>query len=241
MSRYTNAASIFSGVPPQVSEVSPSHNLGTKMETSDGRTFRYVKAGTSALAVGDLIQSSAEDTAVQGLTPAVTAAGATTLTTTSTVTVTVDEYAGGYVIVTITPGLGQILRIKSHAAATAAAVTLTLEDPVQVALTATSRIDLVRDPYNGVIQNPATASSSPVGVAVNDITAAYYGWIQTGGIASVKAQGALTVGNLVVASNGTAGAIENAVNASTEAQAPVGIAITGVATTDCGAVKLILD
>ena len=185
MSTYTGESVIFGGLPPVVDEANPTHNLGQKLVTPDGRSFRYVRAGGTALVAGNLLQSIAEDTGEQDLTPTATAIGATTITT-SAITVTANQYAGGYVLVTVTPGIGQAFKIKSHPASTAAAVTLTLEDPVQVALTTTSRIDLVPNIYEGVIAHPTTSSGVPVGVAVNDITANQYGWIQTGGIANVS-------------------------------------------------------
>ena len=237
MTYFTGQPGVFGSLPPIVDEANPQHDLGAKMYTADGRGYRYVRAGGSALVVGDLIQGIAEDTGEQGETPEATAIGAKSITTNSTVTVTANQYAGGYVIVTITPGLGQILKIKSHPAATAAALVITLEDPVQVALTTTSRIDLVANPYSAVIQNPSSASSSVVGVAVNNISISQYGWIQTDGIASVLADGALTVGTQLVASNGTNGAVESGADA-TDLQAIVGTAATGIATGDCGAVKL---
>ena len=241
MSFYTDKA--ISGVPYAVDEANPTQVLGTLAVATDGRKFRYVKAGASALVAGELLQSPAEVTGDQSLAIAAAAIGDLTVTTTGTVTVTANQYAGGLLITTGEGGTGNGIayRIKSHPAATAAVVVITLEDPIQVALTTATQIDLVANPYNGVIQNPTTASGTVVGVAVNNITASQYGWIQTGGVAAVLSQGGATVGVLQVASNGTAGAVENAANASTEAQAIVGIAATGVATTEYGAVKLLID
>ena len=215
------------------------HKLGEKIVDGSGRVFRYCKAGAVALVPGKLQQSSAETTAHQDLACAAAAIGATTITTTSTVTVTANEYAGGFVMVTVTPGQGYQYRIKSHPAATAAAVTLTLEDPIQVALTTSSRVDLVRNPYSAVIVNPTTLTSTPIGVAVYPIAASEFGWIQTGGIANVLADGANAVGAAVVASNGVAGAVEDA--AGPGAQGPqVGSCVTGAADTEYGAVLLSL-
>jgi len=243
MSTYTGETQIFAGVPPVLDEATPSQVLGTKLVTPDGRAFRYVLAGASALVTGNLLQSPAEATGNQSRIVAAAAVGATSVTTTDTVTVTANQYAGGYLIPTgeAGTGRGEVYRIKSHPAATGAVCTFQLEDPIQVALSSSSQVDLVASPYSGVIQNPTTASGCVVGVAVNDITAAQYGWIQTRGISAPLADGALTVGALVVASNGTAGAVEVATNASTEAQAPVGYAATGVATTENGAVFLTID
>lgn len=218
--------------------VSPLHQLGTRVVSPDGRVYRYVKAGATALIPGRVQQAPAEATGVQNLACAAAAVGDTTITTTSTVTVTANQYAGGYVNVAINPGAGYQYLIKSHPAATGAVVTLTLEDPIAVALTTVSRIDMVANPFSGVVIMPLTATSTPVGVAVYPITAAYYGWIQTGGICNVQADGAITVGSLVGVSTGTIGAV---INASSTTLNIIGIAQTGIATTDFGAVKLTID
>ena len=210
------------------------HNLGELVFSNDGRAFRYCKAGATALVKGKLQQSPTEDTGPQNLTAVANAIGDITAVSTTTVTITANEYAGGYVLVTVTPDLGQQYLIKGHAAYTAAAPTLTLSDPIVVAWTTGTRIDLVRNPLFKVVVNPTTATSAPVGVAVFNITAAYFGWLQVGGVANILNDGGSTVGTNVSASNATAGAVEAAVTA----QAAIGVAVTGVATTEYGAIKL---
>lgn len=209
-------------------------NLGGLATTGDGRYFRWALAGASALVPGKLQQAPAEVTGNENLSFAAASAGATQITSSSTVTVTANQYAGGWVVVTNTAGQGYQYQIGSHAAASSAVVTLNLVDPLIVAITTGSHIDLVANPYNGVIVNPATATANPVGVAVAATPAAGYGWIQVRGIATVLADGAVTVGTNVVASNAIAGAVEPA----TGVQALVGIAATGIADTDYGAVNL---
>lgn len=209
------------------------HSLGEIVNTNDGRSFRYAKAGGTALAVGKLQQSQAETTAHQNLTSAAAAIGATE-TITSAITVTANQYAGGYLLVTVTPGEGYQYKIKGHAAVTSAAVTLTLDDSIQVALTTSSRYDLVANPYSAVIVNPATASSAPVGVAVYPVVASEFGWLQVKGVANILSDAGSTVGTNVSASNATAGAVEAAVTA----QAAIGVAVTGVTTAEYGAFKL---
>lgn len=211
------------------------HNIGELVHSNDGRAFRYGKAGGTALVPGKLQQSAAEDTGTQNLTAVAAAVGDSTISASTTVTVTANEYAGGLAIITVTPGQGYAYKIKSHAAYTAAAPTLTLEDAVQVALTTSSRIDLVRNPYSGLIVNPTTATSAAKGVPLYPITAAYFGWLQVAGVAAVLADGANVVGAAVVASNGVAGAVEDV--AST-AQGIVGNCVTGCADTEYGAVNL---
>lgn len=230
----------LTGTGPQVvgqalfsSSSTQLHALGEVVFTNDGRSFRYAKAGGTALVAGKLQQAQAETTAHQDLTAAAAAIGDTS-TVTSAITVTANQYAGGYLLVTVTPGQGYAYKIKGHAAATAAAVTLTLEDPINIALTTSSRYDLVANPYSAVVVNPTTATSAPVGVAVYPVVAAEFGWLQTAGVANILSDGGSTVGTNVSASNATAGAVEAAVTA----QAAIGVAVTGVATTEYGAFKL---
>lgn len=213
--------------------------LGARFKTQDGRVFRMAKAGAVALVPGTLLQASAEVTNHQGLTPAAAAIGATQVTVTLGATAaTANQYAGGQLMVTVTPGQGYSYEIDSHPAANSSAtLVLTLKDPILVALTTSSRVDLVLNEYSGVLINPTTATSNPVGVAVYPVVAGEYGYIQTGGHACVLADGAVTVGTAVVASNGTAGAVEPL----TGVQAPVGIAQSGIATTEYGPVHLLLD
>lgn len=210
------------------------HSLGEIIFANDGRAYRYAKAGGTALVVGKLQQSPAEDTGTQNLTAVAAAVGDLSIASTSTVTITANEYANGWAVITVTPGVGYQYKIAGHAAYTAAAPTLSLADSIQVALTTTSRIDLVRNPLSGVIVNPATASSAPVGVAVYPVTAAYFGWLQVAGVATILSDGGSTVGTNVSASNAVAGAVEAAVTA----QAAIGVAVTGVATTEYGSFKL---
>lgn len=236
MPKATSSAVVV-GQPIMSSSATQLHTLGEKCVTADGRVYRYAKAGGTALVPGKLQQAAAEVTADQNLAIAASAIGATTITTTSTVTVTANQYAGGYALISASTGAGYQYRIKSHPAATAAVVTLTLEDTIEVALTTSSKVDLVANPFSGVIVNPATATSTPVGVAVYPVAASEFGWLQTGGIANVLADGTVVVGTSLVASNATAGALE----ALTGVQAAVGLAVTGIATTEYGAVKLLLD
>jgi len=212
--------------------------LGTKAVTPDGRGFRFCLAGGTGLVPGKLQQAPAEITNHQNLTPSAAAIGVSEVTVTLGATAaTLDQYAGGYLVVTTTPGQGYQYKIKGHPAAdSAATLLLTLEDSIRVALTASSVVDLVLNPYSGVILNPTTLTSCPVGVAVTGVTLAQYGWIQTGGVATLLADGANAVGANVVASNGIDGAVEDA--ASPGLQPLVGTCVTGAADTEYGAVLL---
>jgi hypothetical protein len=187
--------------------------LGSRTVTRDGRTFRYVKAGASALVVGNVIQAPAQITTHDQLTPAAAAIGATTLVPTldATNAVVANQYAEGWAVIDTTPGLGYSYPIASHpAAAASAAVTLTLpvDAKVQVALTTDSRITLVPNPFKGVIQSPVTTLTGVVvGVAVAPIAANNFGWVQTSGPCGVLIAGTPGVGLAVVVPATAAGAV----------------------------------
>jgi len=187
-------------------------NLGTKVVVGDGREFRYVKAGATALVAGKVYDSPAQSTDNANIAVVLGTAGATQITVTlGSTAATVNQYAGGQVIINDEDGQGFTYSIKSHPAADAAAsLVLTLEDdePIVTALTTSSQATLVANVYNGVIIHASTETGIPVGVAVTNITAAQYGWIQTRGPVSCLCGATTAIGQSVAASDTTAGAYE---------------------------------
>lgn len=232
MSKYTGNIGVLGENPFTTNDANPTHDLGAVMAADANRRFVYVLNGAVAMVRGSMYQSRAEDTGEQDVTPAATAINATSLTTTSTMTVTANQYAGGFIVVSVTPGIGQVFKIKSHAAYTAAAATFQLEDPVRVALTTTSRIDFLPNPYTGVVITPATLTGTPLGVAVNTVSANQYGWLQTWGPAPVIADagGAITVDDALSTSNATSGTVEVGV----AGQPNIGYAMSGIASGETG-------
>jgi hypothetical protein len=213
-------------------------DLGGLGVTPDGRRFRYVRCNASTATVaGKLYQSTAQTTAWQNLSIAAATAGTYSITTTSTITATKDQLIGGYVAITVTPGQGYLYRIAGNTAASAAVCTITLEDPIQVALTTSSKIDVIMDPYNLIeIWDYTNHDGTPVGVAVSVITAGYYGWVQVGGSCCVLGDSnTVVVGQNVSASTAVDGAV--GINGA-YTTAPIGTAITGIASTEYGMVYL---
>lgn len=214
------------------------HALGEIVFTNDGRAFRYCEAGGTALVSGSLYQGVAENTSDADLAVSATAVGATQVTTTDTVTVTANEYANGFLVINTTPGIGKVYKIASHPAASAAVVTITLDDEIEVALTTSSRVTLVSNPYKDVVIAPTTETGPLAGVAVAAITADYFGWLGVGGPQPMLAEGSITVGIPVVRSDTTAGAVESVSDGAHELLEEVGSAITTIATTDVGMVQM---
>lgn len=195
------------------SSATPYHALGEKLVTADGRIFRYCQAGAGAnLVAGNFVQSAAQIGNHQNLTPANAAIGDTTLSVTLGGTAaTANQYAGGYAIVTITPGLGQCLAISGNPAqaTTNGVLVLQLSEPIRVALTAAnSKVDLVPNAYKGLIQNPVTTlTGACVGVAPYVITASEYGWVQRSGMAAALVDGSSpAVGTVLSVPGSAAGA-----------------------------------
>lgn len=174
------------------------HALGQRAETADGRIFRYGKAGSGGATLGYYAVSPDVDTAE--ITMAVTAAaaiGATSISfTNAATTATANEYSEGWVVVSFGTGIGQTLKISHHAALTSGGASVVyLEDPLVVALDTTSRIDLVANPYNGVIMVTTDAAiSTPAGVPLVTIDADEYGWLQTRGVVGIAADATIAAG-----------------------------------------------
>lgn len=211
-------------------------NLGALATTGDGRYFRYVLVGGTALVPGKLYQSAAETTGWENLACAAASAGATSITTTSTITATLNQLAGGYLTVTASTGAGYVYKIKGNTAASSAVCTIYLEDPLQtdIAVT-TSTVDIVLSPFNKVeLWDYSNHDGVAVGVAVYPVTAAYYGWVQVKGPASLLADsGALGVGVNVYASAAVDGAGD-----ATATYGFIGTAMTGISASEYGIVNL---
>jgi hypothetical protein len=197
--------------------------LGTKLEYGD-RIFRYAEVAGTAITAGKLVQTSATitdtDTADTPTTlvnhrdivvQAVATAGATTVSVTLGATAVVaNDYSEGYLHINDVAGQGQLRRIKSHPAANSGAtLELTLYDKITTALTTSSKADLIYSNYKNIIVSPGSTAETGniIGVTVIDMTAAYYGWIQTSGPCSVLTAGTLVLGENAVRSAGTDGAV----------------------------------
>lgn len=192
--------------------------VGQKFDTSDGREFILIQNGAVALSPAKVVQSPAEVTAFQKLAmtvPAATPATAGTfsvLVTNGGTVLNVNQFAQGYLIVASGTGIGQMLKIASHQPAAASATFIvTLEDPIQTTLDATSKVSLLANPYIGsviAVASGSTQTGSPIGITLYGIAAstaasynattgaltangvAQYGLIQTHG----PAVGTLTTG-----------------------------------------------
>lgn len=208
--------------------------LGALRILRDGRKFRYAKAGASALGAGKLAVAAAVNAVVMNEACATAhAIGDVIFTETITAGTAWDEnyFAGGYLQVNDATGEGHQYKILSSSAVTAAgtSITLTLDEPLRVALVAsTSEFTLVHSPWMATVES--TTLGLPVGVAPIAVTAAYYYWAQTGGPALALSGNSDAVGKPLFQSTSTAGALSGADTASYYPQVAIAMGTVGVAT-----------
>lgn len=212
---------------------------GSAFKTDDGRTFKYVLAGAVDLATGVAVQSPINVSAHQNIAASTQAIGDKVVTVTLGATAaTQGEYNGGFLEVISGTGAGQRLKIATNAAAALSTTMLiTLEDGFVLATSSTdTKVNLILNPYVSVILNPTTETGAVLGVTVCPIPATTYGYVQTGGLATVKfdAVGSTTIGNSVESSGTVAGSFTLA----TSTNAVVGFSAETIAASTYGSVYL---
>tara|TARA_R110002012_G_C11460701_1_gene592772 strand:- start:45 stop:791 length:747 start_codon:yes stop_codon:yes gene_type:complete len=195
----------------------PKHPLGEKVELADGRVFRYASFA-AATGAGLLVSQDISATAIVESDGKLTAAsaGATDVIYTDSGTVgsaTANQYAGGYLHTTDDAGEGYNYRIKSNTAASSNAITFTLFDSLQVAVTTATDVAVTGNLYNKVRAALGTADYIVSGVTPISFTVDYYGWVQTRGIAVILTDdSAIGAGVPVMCGDAQAGAVEVADN-----------------------------
>ena len=191
--------------------------LGAEMAFPDGRKYRYVENGGTAIEEGMIVASEApagnhdEDLAV-----ATTAAGASSITVTLGATAAAKNlYAEGYIFFNLptlsTAGSRVFYKIKSHPQADGSAtLALTLDEPDNSVIAVTNGTEtagLIKSPYKDIVVAPDAIVGRYVGVSPCQIAANYFGWVQVAGLAVVAMDGANAMGTLVGSSGTHAGSM----------------------------------
>jgi len=181
--------------------------LGTLRVLSDGRKFRYCQNGGVALVAGQCTQGAAAEANHVDCTVAANAAvGARSVSLTLGATAaTLNQYKDGLLQINSGAGAGLQYPIDGHPAIGSAGTGLIqIKDSIRVALTTagSSKASLIYNLWDGVVQS----TGEPVaitGIPPIAVTAAYYFWIQTGGIACALVTNAVALGQkLTAAANG---------------------------------------
>jgi hypothetical protein len=191
------------------------YNVGDLRWASNGKAYRLALVGGSALVMGNLLQSAAEDTTYTNM--AVGTAGAVGDTylqiTNGTATITSQQFEGGtinvYTAGTVAVGDEYTITAVTGTLTTGGALNVYLDRPLRNAFTTSAKVNMKRSPWSGVIQFPAsTQTGIPVGVAPYAAPAESYTWVQTHGVTSVLSDGStFAVGSNVGSVSGTAGAV----------------------------------
>lgn len=200
--------------------IAPQATVGSRFVSEDGRSYRYAQFDpANNMVAGNLLQGVAPILNHQNLTVTTGASAGmgsfgqlpSLVVTLGATAGTAGFYSNGFLVVNAGSGhLGQTYSITSNSSAlSAGTMTVFLGEPLQTAITAgTDTVSLVPNQYQGVIQMPTTPTGLPVGVAVVAGTAAYYGYIQTFGVAAVLADALVAAkGQALAASTTTAGAV----------------------------------
>ena len=217
------------------------HRLGEKYADEYQNTYRYIKAGASALAAGKLVVNADADANVVNKTVARTyAAGATSVVVDAAGTVVADAYVDGTFTVSDATGEGVNYRVTGNTGVTGAGeITLTLAQPTTTALTIDiSEYTLTKNAWDSVVISATDQADMAVGVPNIAIAASEFGWVQTGGTCAVLADEAVTRGLALTIGTGVAGAVE-ALDAAGEPQ--IGVARDTLVDTEYTSVFLTID
>ena len=175
------------------------YKVGTKLELDDGRTFRYAKAGATALVQAYMAQAAVPLAKTINVVQASHAQAAgdrgkiRCLVTTGGIAAseawTVDDgLAGGYLqCVKVSPSvLGDIYTIASSKMISETIIELELTTPWRNAMLATGEVTLTMNKFFATVVVPkGTGTAVAVGVPACAVTANYWYWSQTKGPASL--------------------------------------------------------
>ena len=189
--------------------------LGERLQVGD-RVFRYAYAGAAAILGGLLVQGpilGGSDTTLQTTRPLSVAAAAgdtrifmNALTTAQVANLYVDGLAS---IFDATLSSALLFRVKgnSYLDTSGTSSYIELYDGVPTALTTSSQVELITNPYNGVITlASATAITGMLlGVAPVYVAANRYFWLQTFGPVAVIPYAALDLDEYCMPSKDSAG------------------------------------
>lgn len=161
--------------------------LGTRLEVGE-RVFYYGQAG-EALVAGNVVSTPtlvASDVGANCTAVLNTAPSAKYVTITCASVVASGLYNEGFAVFQTGGSMaGAVYKIRSHgAAASAGTAQFNLYDALYATASVIDEIALIKNPYKGVIKG-SQAINMPVGVAPCPISASYYAWLQTYGVASI--------------------------------------------------------
>lgn len=198
--------------------------VGARRVTEDGRTFRYCKF-LAAVTVGKLcaVDATSQIIADGAATAVRNSAGAAADIASSASPTTLyfldtDKFtaansdhvlAGGYLHICNNGGEGYNYRIiDNDYTATTSVMKVNIYDPILANIDSEAEVAITGNPYLNVRVATAGTDDFVVGTSIRSMTAGYYGWLQTWGVATILADGTITAGMMLTLSDGVAGAVQ---------------------------------
>jgi len=182
--------------------------LGTKRELDDGRVYRYAGITAAAITASGALLSKAQ-TAVAATIAAADAlidlVGAREITLTIA-GATADLYKDGELVVKAGTDIGSKYKVRGNVVTgnpAAGRAVVSLYDKLFVTwVAASTTIGAYQSPFKNLLINPAvasvgtgTAGEHVMGMSIRPITASYYAWLQTRGIAALVLDVAAAAGD----------------------------------------------
>lgn len=187
------------------------HKLGAALEFADGRRYRFALNGATQLAAAVAVQMPVPEPNHKNIAVAAAAAvGAESVSVTLGATAAAaDLYKDGYMYTNDAAGEGYIYAVKGHDAIGSegtGTINLYENTKVIVALTTSSQVTLVRNPWAAVIVHPSPPTAAVVGVTPTLVAANYYFWAQVAGPTVILTDGTLVIGDECIPSASVDGA-----------------------------------
>lgn len=205
----------------------PKYPLGFKVETSDGKVYRYAHFGANTnrgvLVATDVSESQVADTDNAIIAPASAVSVADSSIKPGAIgskyiqftvaSVTANQFAGGVLVTTDDVGEGYTYDIVGNTATDNPAtgdIRIELAQKLQVAVDNTTDVSICSNPYHDVEVATTATDAIVCGVSCSTmvVATAPYGWVQTRGLCGVLQDAQVpTVGDTMQLSTATAGAV----------------------------------
>lgn len=202
---------------------------GTLLVYGDGRKFRYAKDSGTGSSKGLMQAGASQEAKIIAETQATSGTSVAigdreiVVDITTASSLPENDLAQGWLVVNTSTGAGDRYKILANKVqSTDTKMTVLLETPVLTAWAAGTVIDMVRNPWYKTLVFPTSSHGNmAAGVPALAVTASYWYWAQTGGMAAVlqDAGDTIVVGEPVgkPGTHGTAGGIGVVENDGTDA------------------------
>ncbi len=197
----------------------PRYALGTRIQRADGNEFVYSHYGAD-VGPGILVSPNLDEQGTAPLVGKIIVAASSVDVTDATVGskfiqitiagAAIDDFQGGYLIMTENTGRGYTYRIKGNNATGDTAtndVRIELYDKIQVAPLAASDCTIVGNRYSNLEPVVEGTDMLIAGVSVANMTTltTAWGWVCVKGVVGIKVDGTIAAGDQIVPSVALAG------------------------------------